>query len=157
MRMQARVVVIGGGVVGCSLLYHLARLGWHDTLLLDFIGRDALVRQRDEGLTQTLACLTIDLDPADTLFPRGGEPLMSAGEPVGYHRAAHPGHAVGATIGLAYLPIALAVVGSRLEVEILGERRGAVVVGAPLYDPIGERMRGSPSYRTTVEREVMSP
>ena len=122
----------------------------------DFIGRDALVRQRDEGLTQTLACLTIDLDPADTLFPRGGEPLMSAGEPVGYLRAAHPGHAVGATIGLAYLPIALAVVGTRLEVEILGERRAAVVVEAPLYDPSGERMRGSSSNRTTDEREVMS-
>ncbi|MHB8671612.1 MAG: glycine cleavage T C-terminal barrel domain-containing protein, partial [Acidimicrobiales bacterium] len=122
----------------------------------DFIGRDALLRQRDEGLTQTLACLTIDLDPADTLFPRGGEPLMSAGEPVGYLRAAHPGHAVRATIGLAYLPIALAVVGTRLEVEILGERRGATVVEAPLYDPTGERMRGSSSNRTIDEREVMS-
>jgi len=30
-----RVVVIGGGVVGCSLLYHLARLGWRDCLLLE--------------------------------------------------------------------------------------------------------------------------
>jgi len=29
-----------------------------------------------------------------------------------------------------------------LEVEILGERRSASVVEAPLYDPRGERMRG---------------
>ncbi|MXQ06813.1 FAD-dependent oxidoreductase [Alphaproteobacteria bacterium GH1-50] len=31
----ARVVVIGGGVVGCSVLYHLTKLGWSDVLLLE--------------------------------------------------------------------------------------------------------------------------
>src|SRR5882724_4725980 len=35
MRSQARVVVIGGGVVGCSVLYHLARLGWQDVVLCE--------------------------------------------------------------------------------------------------------------------------
>jgi len=35
MRQQARVVVIGGGVVGASVLYHLARAGWHDCLLIE--------------------------------------------------------------------------------------------------------------------------
>ena len=35
MKSQARVVVIGGGVVGCSALYHLARLGWTDAVLLE--------------------------------------------------------------------------------------------------------------------------
>ena len=35
MRDEARVVVIGGGVVGCSLLYHLTRLGWSDVLLVE--------------------------------------------------------------------------------------------------------------------------
>ncbi|HRK23866.1 MAG TPA: FAD-dependent oxidoreductase [Beijerinckiaceae bacterium] len=32
---QARVVIIGGGIVGCSLAYHLTRLGWKDVLLLE--------------------------------------------------------------------------------------------------------------------------
>lgn len=32
---QARVVVIGGGVMGCSMLYHLAKLGWTDVVLLE--------------------------------------------------------------------------------------------------------------------------
>ncbi len=32
---HARVVVIGGGVIGCSVAYHLAQLGWKDTLLLE--------------------------------------------------------------------------------------------------------------------------
>ena len=35
MRSEARVVVIGGGVVGCSVLYHLTKLGWRDVVLLE--------------------------------------------------------------------------------------------------------------------------
>ncbi|WGH78545.1 GcvT family protein [Jannaschia ovalis] len=35
MQDSARVVIIGGGVVGCSVLYHLARAGWTDALLLE--------------------------------------------------------------------------------------------------------------------------
>jgi 4-methylaminobutanoate oxidase (formaldehyde-forming) len=32
---RARAVVIGGGVIGCSILYHLAKLGWTDSLLVE--------------------------------------------------------------------------------------------------------------------------
>ena len=32
---QARVVIIGGGVIGCSVAYHLAKLGWRDVVLLE--------------------------------------------------------------------------------------------------------------------------
>jgi dimethylglycine dehydrogenase len=35
MKSHARVVVIGGGVVGCSVLYHLAKMGWTDVVLLE--------------------------------------------------------------------------------------------------------------------------
>ena len=35
MKSQAKAVVIGGGVVGCSVLYHLAKLGWSDVILLE--------------------------------------------------------------------------------------------------------------------------
>ena len=35
MKDQARVVVIGGGVVGCSILFHLAKMGWKDVILLE--------------------------------------------------------------------------------------------------------------------------
>jgi dimethylglycine dehydrogenase len=35
MLAEAKLAVIGGGVAGCSLLYHLARLGWTDTVLLE--------------------------------------------------------------------------------------------------------------------------
>jgi dimethylglycine dehydrogenase len=35
MQSEAKVVVIGGGVAGCSLLYHLAKLGWSDVVLIE--------------------------------------------------------------------------------------------------------------------------
>jgi len=35
MKTTAQVVVIGGGVVGCSVLYHLTRAGWSDVMLLE--------------------------------------------------------------------------------------------------------------------------
>ena len=35
---RARVVIVGGGVIGCSIAYHLAHAGWTDVVLLE---RDA--------------------------------------------------------------------------------------------------------------------
>jgi len=59
MESQARVVVIGGGVVGCSVLYHLAKAGWTDSLLIE---RSELT----SGSTWHAAggCHTINGDPS---------------------------------------------------------------------------------------------
>ena len=35
MKSHARVVVIGGGILGCSLLYRLTRMGWTDVVLVE--------------------------------------------------------------------------------------------------------------------------
>ena len=35
MKTHAQAVVIGGGLAGCSILYHLAKLGWRDSVLLE--------------------------------------------------------------------------------------------------------------------------
>ncbi len=35
MKSHAQVVVIGGGVVGCSVLYHLTKAGWTDVVLVE--------------------------------------------------------------------------------------------------------------------------
>ena len=32
---HARVIIIGGGVIGCSVSYHLAKLGWKDVIILE--------------------------------------------------------------------------------------------------------------------------
>lgn len=103
-----------------------------------FIGREALLRQREEGIRRTLACFVVET--ADAL-PHGDEPVLAGERVVGYVACAERGHVVGATIAHAYLPVDLARPGTRLEVEVLGERRPAEVVTGPLYDPAGERLR----------------
>ncbi len=35
MKDRAQVVIVGGGIIGCSVAYHLTRLGWHDVVLLE--------------------------------------------------------------------------------------------------------------------------
>ena len=35
MKSKAQAVVIGGGLIGCSILYHLTKLGWSDVVLLE--------------------------------------------------------------------------------------------------------------------------
>ena len=35
MKTRTRVVVIGGGIAGCSTLYHLTKEGWFDVVLLE--------------------------------------------------------------------------------------------------------------------------
>ncbi len=103
----------------------------------DFIGRDALLRQRAGGLERALACLVVDATDAD---PYGYEPILDGGTRVGYVASGGYGHTVEQTIALAYLPSAYLEAGTELAVEILGERRAARVVEQPLYDPKNERL-----------------
>ena len=53
---NCKVIVIGGGVVGCSVAYHLAKFGWKDTILLE---RDQLT----SGTTWHAAGLVSQLGP----------------------------------------------------------------------------------------------
>jgi dimethylglycine dehydrogenase len=103
----------------------------------DFIGRDALLRQRDRGIDRQLACLVIEADDADA---HAYEPILAEGEIIGYVASGGYGHVLEKSIAFSYLPVAYAAPGSELEVVILGERRRAQVVPQPLYDPKNERL-----------------
>ena len=105
----------------------------------DFIGREAVVRQREDGgPRKRLSCLVVDADDAD---PHAYEPIYAHGALVSYVMAGGYGHTVGQSIALAYLPTEHAGDGTELEVEILGDRRPARIASEPLYDPAGERLR----------------
>ena len=54
---KTKVVVIGGGVIGCSVAYHLAKFGWKDTIVLE---RDQLT----SGTTWHAAGLVSQLGPS---------------------------------------------------------------------------------------------
>jgi dimethylglycine dehydrogenase len=103
----------------------------------DFVGRDALERQREQGVERLLSCLVVEAHDADA---HGYEPVRSGGQIVGYVASGGYGHTVGASIAFSYLPVELAEPGADLDVELLGERHPAVVVEQPLYDPAGDRL-----------------
>jgi dimethylglycine dehydrogenase len=104
----------------------------------DFIGRDALLRQRERGIEVTLTCLVIDADDADA---HGFEPVFAGEEAIGYVASGGYGHSLELSIAFSYLPLQYARPGTELTVGILGERRPARVVEQPIYDPKSERLR----------------
>ena len=104
----------------------------------DFSGRDALLRERDEGSSHALSCLVVDADGVDA---HGLEPLYAdGGRPIAYVSSGGYGHTIETSLALAYLPVEHAAVGTELSIGILGDRRSAVVCEQPLLDPLGERL-----------------
>lgn len=104
----------------------------------EFIGREALIAQRERGLEQRLVCLTL-ADPAAVVL--GGEPILYGHETVGRVTSGGFGYSVGKSIAYGYVASALAAVGTTLAVEIFGEVVPAPVAREPLYDPTGEKIR----------------
>jgi 4-methylaminobutanoate oxidase (formaldehyde-forming) len=104
-----------------------------------FVGREALLERRNgHGAARRLACIVLDDRRSVTL---GSEPVRVGGEVVGRVTTGGYGYAVERSIAYAYLPVALAEVGSPVEVEVFGEWIGGTVAAEPLYDPKGERIR----------------
>jgi 4-methylaminobutanoate oxidase (formaldehyde-forming) len=108
----------------------------------DFIGRDAVLRKRDAGLSRRLVQFRL-ADPEPLLFHN--EAIVRDGSIVGTITSGNYGHHLGGAIGLGYVPCAGESEGdllaSRYEIEIAGERFPAEASLKPLYDPKAERVR----------------
>jgi dimethylglycine dehydrogenase len=105
----------------------------------EFTGREALIAQQQSGIPHRFVTLEVDAADADC---GGNEPLYVGAEMVGRVTAGAYGHHVGKSLALAYVKPEVAEVGTKLEVVVLGERRGAVVVEESPYDPENESLRG---------------
>ena len=103
----------------------------------EFIGRDALLRQRDAGIARRLVPLVVETE-VEAPFCAS---VFAGGERVGLVGSAGYGHTLQRSIALAYVTSELATPGTALEVEIFGARRPAVVATEPLYDPDNLRLR----------------
>ena len=103
----------------------------------DFIGREALLKIKEEGLRTRLCALTTDANC--NLY--GGESVYVNGHLVDRIRTGSYGYSIGKDIGLVYLPIERTGEGNDFEVEVLGERIGAQIAQIPLVDPKGEHLR----------------
>ena len=85
MQSHARAVVIGGGITGCAVLYHLARMGWRDAVLLE---RKELTSGSSWHAAGSLFSLTAPSAAAALQrYTRELYPVIEqeSGQPVGYH------------------------------------------------------------------------
>ncbi len=104
----------------------------------DFIGREAVIRQRAAGPRQRLASFTIAAGEVDCF---GGEAIFRDGELAGYVTSGGYGHRVGASLALGYVRSEHYRPDAEFAIEILGERRAARLQPRPVFDPAGTRMR----------------
>ncbi len=109
----------------------------------EFIGRDAVLRKKDEGLEKRMVQFRLT-DPEPLLYHN--EPILRDGRIVGHLSSGAYGHFLGGAIGMGYVPCkgesVADLMGSRWEVDVAGQRVGAESTVRPIYDPTGERVRG---------------
>jgi 4-methylaminobutanoate oxidase (formaldehyde-forming) len=101
-----------------------------------FIGRDAVLRRRTEGVTRVLAQFLLR-DPEPLLFHN--EPVLCDGAVVGHLTSGAYGHHLGGAVGLGYVPAAS--LAGQFEIEVEGRLVPAIASLRPLYDPASERIR----------------
>jgi dimethylglycine dehydrogenase len=105
----------------------------------DFVGRDAALKEKEDGPKRRLVTFVVDDADADC---SGDEPVWHDGKVVGWITSGGYGHHVGKSLALGYVSSELACADRGFELEILGERRAAAIAAKPLFDPDGKRMRG---------------
>jgi 4-methylaminobutanoate oxidase (formaldehyde-forming) len=114
-----------------------AGLGWRvDLACGDFIGRDALVAQRDRGVERLLCTFTLEA----MAHPVSGEAIIADGRVVGFTTSANFGHTVGKPVAYGYVPVHLA---DRTDfvIEVYGEAVPARRHDGALYDPRNTRLK----------------
>jgi len=105
----------------------------------NFIGREALLRQKEAGLTHRLTGMTIETDDNDA---HGFEPVLAGDRIIGYVASGGFGHRTGQSIAFSYLPVQYSEPGTSLSISLLGRKCRAVVTEGPLYDPENKRLTG---------------
>ena len=102
----------------------------------DFIGKEAALKERETGASQTLVTLQVDAIDAE---PSPYSPVKHEGKVVGFVTSSAYGHYVKQSLALAYVDNES--VNTELTVDVIGEPRPCVILNEPAYDPKGARMR----------------
>ncbi len=134
LRLEARLPLYGNDLDDTTSPLE-AGLGWAVKLDKgDFLGRDALIAQKAQGLRRTLAGFRID----DRATARHGYAVVDRGRPdgeqvIGTVTSGGPGISVPGSIGLAYVPPAAAAAGATLTIDCRGRDVPATVVKGKFY------------------------
>lgn len=104
----------------------------------EFIGRDALKKRHAAGEKERFVPLLVEGNTADA---PSCSIVFKNGEKIGIVGSGGWGFRIGKSIALSYVRLDLAEVGTKLEIEILGQRFPAVVAQEPIFDPKNERLK----------------
>ncbi len=129
LRLEAAMSLYGHEIDDTITPYE-ARLGWIVKLQKgDFIGRDALVAQREQGLTRRL----VGLEMTGRGIGRDGYRVFDGDNDIGWVTSGSPGPYVGKNVALAMLSIDKGEPGTQVEVEIRNRKVEARVTPTPFY------------------------
>ena len=108
----------------------------------EFIGRDAVLRKKEQGLKRRLVQFRLK-NPDEFCFHN--EAIVRDGKIVSIITSGNYGHHLGGSIGMGYVPCegqnADDILGARYEIEIAGRRVAAEVSLKPMYDPKADRVK----------------
>jgi dimethylglycine dehydrogenase len=107
----------------------------------DFIGRDAVLYEREHLPGRKLVQLAVDTTDADA---RMLDPVYVEDKWVGFVTSGAFAHHSGLSLALAYIDVDAAqrhASGSQLFVDVIGERHSATILKEAPYDPKGKRLR----------------
>ncbi len=103
-----------------------------------FVGREAALREREEGPARWLVLLEVDAADADASTD---EPIWLEGRLVGFVTSGAYGHHVAKSLALAYVDANLVEAAPELAVSVVGDPRPARILPEVPYDPKGTKLR----------------
>lgn len=106
-----------------------ANLGWICKLKTDFLGRDFLQNQKDEGLKRKL----VGFEMTDRGIARDDYDIYINDQKVGYVTSGSPAPFLKKNIGLAFVPAEFANVGQEIKIDVRGRHLAAEIVPTPFY------------------------
>ena len=128
LRLEAGMMLFGHEMCQTVTPYEVI-YGWITDLDKEFIGRDALKRQKEEGVRKKL----VGFELTERGIARHGYPVYAGGEKIGEVTSGTFSPTLGKAIGLAFVPVQHKEPGTELEVEIRSQRAKAKVVPLPFY------------------------
>jgi len=130
LRLEAALLLYGNDMDEETNPFEVG-LDWVVTLDdgADFVGRAAITRVKEHGVARELVCLKAQ----DRGIMRHGHPIRSGGKDAGAVTSGGFSPTLGLSIGMGFLPPALAVEGTRLEVDVRGKPLPVEVVPRPFY------------------------
>jgi len=129
LRLEAGMCLYGHEIDETTTLLE-ANLGWICKLNKgDFIGRERLAKQKEEGVEQKL----VGFEVTDRGIARDGQDVLVNGDRVGRVTSGSPAPFLKKNIGMAYVPVQFANADAKLEIDVRGRLVAAQIVPLPFY------------------------